>query len=110
MEGWETHIQLLRIPLSDDLALVAELIEEEKPSNAVLPDEIGETDEGEAGDGAEGELGDGVVGAVVEGVAVCAGEHEMGEAGDDNGEDDEDEPGEAGGPGVGLVDAEPFQP
>lgn len=89
----ETHIQLFSIPLSDDLALIAELIEEQKPAYAVLPDEIGQTDEGEAGDAAERKLRDGVVRPVMEGIAMGAGQHKMRKGGDHNREDDEDEPG-----------------
>lgn len=43
-------------------------------------------------------------------VAVSAGENEMRYGGNEDRENNEDEPGEARGPCIGLIDAEPFEP
>lgn len=102
-----TYIVLRHIVGSNGLALIAELIEEEEPPEAVLADEDGEAEEGEGGDGGEGELHHGVVGAGVAGVAVGAGEEEVRRGGDGDGEEEEQGPRERGGEGVGLVHAHP---
>lgn len=80
-----TYIELRHVVGSNGLALIAELIEEEEPSESVLADEAGEAEEGEGGDGGEGELHHGVVGAGVAGVAVGAGEEEVRRGGDGEG-------------------------
>lgn len=104
-----TDIELSHVVGSNGLALVAELIEEEEPTEAVLPDEGGEAEKRERSEGAERELNDGVVGAGVSCVTGGAGEEEMGGGGDSHGEEEEDEPGEGGGEEVGLVDAHPSE-
>lgn len=71
------YVQLPRVTLSDGLALIPELIEEEEPPKAISPDEGRERNEGYGGDAGEGELRHGVVGAAVAAVAVGAGENEM---------------------------------
>lgn len=101
---------MLSITISNGLALIPELIEEQESAQAEPADERGQTEEGQGGDAAEGELRHRVVGSAVEAVAVVAREHEMGEDRDDDGESEEDEPGEADGPRVGLIDAEPSEP
>lgn len=95
------------VALPHGLGLIAELVEEEEPAEAVPADESGEADEGEGGDAAQGELRHRVVGPAV---AIGAGEDKMGESGDHHGHPQENHPGEAGGPCVGLVHAQPFQP
>ena len=104
------YIELLGVALSDDLALIAKLVEEQKPPETVLADEMREADEGDGGDAAEGELRHSVVRPAVAGIAVGAGEDEVREGGDENGHGDEDEPREAGGPRIRLIHAQPFQP
>lgn len=75
--GGGTHIELSRVSISDRLALINELIEEQEPPKTVLPNEPGEADERQRGDAAERELNDAVVGPGVLAVAGGAGQQEM---------------------------------
>lgn len=106
----ETYIELLSIALPHSLALIAELIEEQEPPQAVPADEGGQANEGEGGDATERELRHRVVGPAVLAVAFGASEYEMGESGDHDGHPQENDPRETGGPCSGLIEAQPFQP
>lgn len=106
----EAYIELIGVALSNGLALIAELIEEQKSPESVPTDKMRDAEEGDGGDAGERDLRHGVVWPAVAGVAVGAGEREVRERGDGDGHGDEDEPREAGGPCIGLIDAQPFEP
>lgn len=102
---------MFSITLSNDLALITQLIKEQKPPQPISPHKSRQTNEGYHGNAAEGELRNRIVRPTVAAVAIAAaGEHEMGERRNQNRENEEDEPGEARGPRARLIDAEPFQP
>ena len=85
----KTHIELCGVIKPNSFALIAETIEEQESPKAILRDEPRETNEGERSDGAERELNDGVVRTGVFGVAGRAGEGEVRNGGNDEGEEQE---------------------
>uniref|UniRef100_A0A2N9GV45 Uncharacterized protein n=1 Tax=Fagus sylvatica TaxID=28930 RepID=A0A2N9GV45_FAGSY len=108
-KSWETYIELFCVTISNCLALINELIEEQESSKAVLTNEPRNTHERQRGDAAERELNDTVVWPGVLAVAGGASQHEMRDCGDDDGEEDEHGPRETDCPHVGLVHAHPSE-
>lgn len=103
----ETYIELMRVLSPDGLALIAEFIEEQESTKSILPDKFRQTKERKNGNAAQRELDNGIVRACMVAIAGSTGQNEMRNTRNNNGEDNEDSPGNASGPNSGLIDAHP---
>lgn len=107
--GYETHVELSRVSLSNRLALINQLIKEQEPPEPVFPHKPGQAHEGEGGDAAQRQLHDSVEGPRVLAVAGGAGQQEMGNRGHDDREEDEHGPRQTCCPNIRLVHAHPSE-
>lgn len=105
----ETNIELGHVVPSNSLALITKFIQEQEPPKPILSNKRRKTQKRQRSNRAQRQLNDGVVRPGVSRIAIRTGDKEVRSRGNGQCEDEEDEPGESGGEGVGLIDAHPAE-
>lgn len=76
-ESEKTYMELMSIPKANLIALLRQLIQKQKPTEAVIPGEGGDAEEGDRRENRERELDNCIEGPLMAEIAVAAREHQV---------------------------------